>query len=586
MPALDHTVTSGRLFGDDTLTGALQVNTNGSTAGTFPIRRGTLDAGENYDIAFTEGTLTVSTKPSQNILVDDLTARTYGDAPFRVGVTADATSGLTAFTFESSDPAVATVDAQGNVTILAAGETDITVRQAGSADYAPFARTQTLRVARKGVEVTQADPGQQTATLTGVLPADTDVKLDFTKLRLEIVEPNGEMSVKVKLLDLTLTGEKSENYTVTTASVEAVLAAEKIVTVTLTADSGTVTGAGSYLTGNEITVTATADSGYYFTGWYKDGEKLSASASYTFLPEGDTQLEARFKRYERVDTVEADYSVSTDVTGDGAVELSVSSAVRGDTVTFLVTPGKGQKLDSLRVLDSRGKEIPCTCEGPGRYSFPMPAKRVTVTAVFAPANDFTACDGANCPIRGFSDVDSAAWYHDGLHYCVEQGLMNGTGSGLFRPAALTTRATVAVMLWRLSGSPAVDFALTFADVAEGRWYTDAVRWAVSTGLMNGYGNGLFGTDDAVTREQLVTILHRYARSRSLDVSVGEDTNILSYDDALRISDFAAEAMQWACGSGIVTGKTDGGALRLDPMGSTTRAEMAAVMMRFYTGSMA
>ena len=136
------------------------------------------------------------------------------------------------------------------------------------------------------------------------------------------------------------------------------------------------------------------------------------------------------------------------------------------------------------------------------------------------------------------------------------------------------------MLWRLNGSPVVNYAMSFDDVKAGAWYTEAIRWAVSEGIAFGYGNGNFGPDDVVTREQMVTILYRYAKSKGYDVSVGENTNILSYDDAFSVAQYAIPAMQWACGSGMVTGQKHAGSMILDPQGSTTRAQMATMMMRF------
>ena len=117
----------------------------------------------------------------------------------------------------------------------------------------------------------------------------------------------------------------------------------------------------------------------------------------------------------------------------------------------------------------------------------------------------------------------------------------------------------------------------FGDVDEGVWYSDAVQWAAANGIVSGYGNGMFGPNDNITREQLATILYRYCLLMGIDVSVGEDTNILSYNDAFEISEYAISAFQWACGAGIINGKPGG---YLDPKGTATRAEVATVMMRF------
>jgi hypothetical protein len=117
----------------------------------------------------------------------------------------------------------------------------------------------------------------------------------------------------------------------------------------------------------------------------------------------------------------------------------------------------------------------------------------------------------------------------------------------------------------------------FTDVPEGKWYTDAVMWAAANGIVNGYGGCKFGSEDNTTREQIVTILYNYCMWKGIDVSAGEDTNILSYNDASDISEWAIPAFRWACGSGIVNGKPGG---ILDPKGDATRAEIAAIMCRF------
>ncbi|MDL2274343.1 S-layer homology domain-containing protein, partial [Oscillospiraceae bacterium OttesenSCG-928-G22] len=117
----------------------------------------------------------------------------------------------------------------------------------------------------------------------------------------------------------------------------------------------------------------------------------------------------------------------------------------------------------------------------------------------------------------------------------------------------------------------------FADVVQDSYYEKAVGWAAKNEIVGGYGEGFFGPDDNVTREQFATILYRYAKFKGIDVSVGEDTNILSFGDAMDVSEYAVAAMQWACGDGVITGKPGG---LLDPKGSATRAEAAAMLHRF------
>ena len=194
---------------------------------------------------------------------------------------------------------------------------------------------------------------------------------------------------------------------------------------------------------------------------------------------------------------------------------------------------------------------------------------------------YTVCaKDDSCPLGAFGDLTAAAWYHDGVHYCLENGLMQGVSGGKFLPDGSTTRAQLVTILWRLEGSPETTGAVRFGDTAGGAWYTEAVRWAVGCGVVKGYDNGCFGPNDAVTREQMAAILYRYAQHKGYDVSAGEDTSILSFDDALTVSGYSIPAMQWACGSGMVRGIAQKGGMLLAPRDTTTRAQTATLLMRF------
>lgn len=194
---------------------------------------------------------------------------------------------------------------------------------------------------------------------------------------------------------------------------------------------------------------------------------------------------------------------------------------------------------------------------------------------------YAACPrDSSCPIAPYTDAAPTTWYHDGVHYCIDNGLMQGVSPTQFLPDGSTTRAQLVTILWRLEGAPAARGDETFLDAADGVWYTAAVRWAAGEGIVRGYGDGRFGPDDAVTREQMVAILYRFAQYKGADVSVGGDTNILSFSDAAAVSEYAVPAMQWACGSGLVAGIAQEGGLALVPKGTTTRAQAATLMMRF------
>lgn len=177
----------------------------------------------------------------------------------------------------------------------------------------------------------------------------------------------------------------------------------------------------------------------------------------------------------------------------------------------------------------------------------------------------------------FTDLAAGAWYEDAVAYVYRHDLMSGFSEDTFGPNAALSRAQLCQILYNMEGRPAVTGSGSFSDLAEGAWYTDAVTWAASQGIVDGYGGGLFGPDDNITREQLASILYRYAQARGDNVSVGEDTNILSYSDAADVAGYAVSAMQWACGAGVITGISESA---LAPRGEATRAQTAAMLMRF------
>ena len=190
----------------------------------------------------------------------------------------------------------------------------------------------------------------------------------------------------------------------------------------------------------------------------------------------------------------------------------------------------------------------------------------------------------SCPISAYTDTKPTEWYHDGIHFVLESGFMSGYGNKLFGPNDSTTRAMAATIIWNMAGKPKAEGKLSFTDVENGKWFTDAIRWAAAAGVITGYTDGITGDlifrpNDNVTREQLAAMMYRYAQYKKVDVSVGEETNILSYDDAFSVGSWAVPALQWSVGSGLMGGRT---ASTLDPKANATRAEVATVIWRFAT----
>ena len=264
------------------------------------------------------------------------------------------------------------------------------------------------------------------------------------------------------------------------------------------------------------------------------------------------------------------YTVSkpSDVTG-GEISVSPSRAAKNATVTITVKPDEGYELDKLTVTDADGETVELTQKSDTEYTFKMPASKVTVEVSFAEIEPTPS----ELP---FTDVAADAWYHDAVAYVYDNGMMNGVTENTFAPNATTTRGMIVTMLHRLEGKPGVNYLLPFGDVPEGLWYTEAVRWAASEGIVNGVSDTSYAPDNAITREQMAAILYRYAQYKGYDTSVG-GMSLAEYTDADQISSYATTAMQWANENGLITGRTD---TTLAPQSTATRAEVATILMRF------
>ena len=191
-------------------------------------------------------------------------------------------------------------------------------------------------------------------------------------------------------------------------------------------------------------------------------------------------------------------------------------------------------------------------------------------------NSVSAClRGVSCPAAKFTDLDLKEWYHDGIHYCAARGLINGTSDTEFEPNATISRAEIVTMLWRLEGKPYVNYYMQFKDVPAEEYYTEAVRWAASEKIFDGYDTYSFGPEDEITREQLAAIIYRYVKTKGESLP-GSEQSQLPFGDAADISDWANEAVRW-CYMKKIVGGADGSIL---PQGTATRAEAAVMMQRF------
>ena len=265
-------------------------------------------------------------------------------------------------------------------------------------------------------------------------------------------------------------------------------------------------------------------------------------------------------------TTPATYSIAIPEVTNGKVTATPTSASKGTTVTLTAIPNESCELTTLTVTDSKGDELELTDKDDGKYTFTMPGSKVTVDAVFQliPTQEEPLTPWDN----PFTDVAGDAWYYDAVEFVSVNGLMNGISSTLFTPDANLTRAQLAQILYNKEGKPAVSGSSAFVDVDPDTWYSDAVTWAVANGIVGGYGDGRFGPNDNITREQLAVMLWRYAGS-----SAATDKE-LHFTDTDQASGYALEAIRWAAENGVLNGYGDG---RLGPQGHATRAQVAQML---------
>lgn len=321
--------------------------------------------------------------------------------------------------------------------------------------------------------------------------------------------------------------------------------------------------------------TAPERDGYEFAGWYtaaSGGEEITSATAvlpgnlmvYAHWTKADTPHTHHYTDKVTAPTcTEQGYTTHTCACGESYVDSYVS-ALGHAWNDGVVTEQPTQTTDGV-------KTFTCTrCGATKTESIPATGDQ-----------DDTPCDGGeSCPSANFVDVNKNQWYHEGIDFAVSNGLFNGVSKTEFEPDEPMTRAMLVTVLWRLDGKPEPAGSNPFSDVKNGEWFTDAIIWASENGIVNGVGNGKFEPEECVTREQMATILHRYAVKKGYDVSA--TTDISSYPDASSVNGWARDALVWANAEGLINGTTFSGrpGTWLDPQGSATRAQVATILMRF------
>ena len=463
-----------------------------------------------------------------------------------------------------------------NGTILVWGTLNGTVEGSGTVTY----KVTGVTLDRETLSLTVGGTGTLTATVVPSNATNQNVTWESSDNTVATVESNGtvtavgvgETTITVKTEDggfaatCTVTVRRSSSGS--SAKTPSQQAADKIesakegatVEITLSASQTKLDKeVFEALSGRDVTLEISLPGG---VTWTVNGRDIPADAVLTDLDLGVTM---------GTDTIPAD--LINALTGEtGAVQLTLAhDGPFGFTMTL--TAPLGAEYAGLWANLYRYDADTLTFQTAARIGADGCAG-----LSFKHASEYAVVIDGRSHALSFTDVAADAWYYDAVDSVCQNGLMSGTSATTFGPDGVLSRAQLCQILYAAQGYPAVTDASPFPDVEDGAWYADAVTWAAGQGIVSGYGGGLFGPDDPVTREQLAAILWRFAQARGYDVSVGEDTNILSYADFDQLSEYAVPAMQWACGAGIISGTGDGSTL--SPRGEATRAQFAVMLTRF------
>ena len=428
-------------------------------------------------------------------------------------------------------------------------------------------------------------PEHGTSTRVEVSPGSPDVVVDdlengFTEEDKETAQDGGKVEIIVRVEKTSPQGGQEEDAEalhldisldkITTPPgggepvIEEGISADKPLTVTIPLptelkgkDDYTVTRAGNGESGS-LSTTPDPVTGEYFE-LSEDGERI-------ILHVADSALYTVGGEEAKAPPV---YPPVKNESENGSFTVSPSWPVYGQEVTVTPKPGEGYEVDSVTVTDRNGNPVEVTEKGDGTYTFTQPMGNVTVTVTFRPAGVAGCPRDESCPLAAFGDLEVHAWYHDGVHFCLEEGLMAGYGDGIFAPDDALSRGMLAQIPYNREGRPAVSGTLPFADVSGEDWYADAIAWAAASGIVEGYGDGNYGPGDSATWEQLIALLYRYAQYKGYDVSAGNG----STSGSSQVSQWAQAAMEWALGAGVLE-ENDA----LSSGAVITRAQAAAILL--------
>ena len=351
--------------------------------------------------------------------------------------------------------------------------------------------------------------------------------------------------------------------------------------ITYVTDGGTINGEyPTTYTKGTVTVLPTnvTKDGYTFLGWFNTAE---GGDKVTQIEATETGNKTFYAYWQKNETPVKTWSI-TYVADGGVINGSYPTSYVEGTVTVLPTnvTKPGYTFLGWFTAYSGGvqvKQIEATETGEKTFyarwqKNVLPPPPITPGTPSAPVTPAKPAAPVGLP---FADVSGSDWFYNDVRYVYEKGIMDGTGADRFSPNAPLTRAMIVTILYRMAGSPSVSGSSDFTDVAAGKWFAKAVAWAAANGIVNGYGSGLFGPNDPVTREQLAAILYRYAVYGGM-TAVTLEENLGSFADTAQLSAYAIQAMNWAVGQGLINGSGS----NLVPKAQATRAQVAAIIHRY------
>ena len=553
----DYTVTDGLIYAKDTRTALYTYHANTDPSTYAPNDAQT--SGNWFDVY--EVMFRVTGKPadpatvlnSGSLRIADVAK---GDAAVMKGAF-PANNIYSIYLTDNSDPArlyVLNRMSECGETEVTGEKSLMTAPETGTATYpgstnSPAATTYTVTVQNDGNGTASASPATAAAGTEITLSATANSGYHFKEW--QVVSGT-----------VTIAGNKF-NMPSSNVTVKAIFEADAPTTYTVTVQNdGNGTASASPATaaaGTEITLSATANSGYHFKEWQVVSGTVTIAGNKFNMPSSNVTVKAIFTYTGGGGggSYTPSYTVSVDKTENGTITVSPKSASKGDTVTITVKPDKGYELEMLKALDKDGDALKLT-EKNGKYTFKMPSGKVTVKGSFV----------EEAPVQIFKDVPVDAYYYEAVKWAAEKGITGGVGNGLFAPNQPCTRAQIVTFLWRAAGSPAPKNMSSFADVPADAFYAKAVAWAVENGITGGTGDGKFSPDATCTRAQSVTFLYRAAGSPKVSGSA-------EFGD-VAINAYYADAVAWAAKNGI-TGGIGGGLFGSN--NDCTRAQIVTFLYR-------